>query len=513
MVDFWQGYAGFELANCTYTAPQAWLSLDPENVLALCCENGKTKTGVVVACFLVYIGVNDNSLDAFTGFFCKRVSKKWRLKDVLRTLPNSLVRYLNNFHALTEIQRFPSSSPLVLEHVIINNLPIMQNAPLIDIWDSGGIVWPPNKRDKKAVSSGSASSDVKENGGDSLNNIEWNEEEGCLSLKLDVVCNGDFMLVCSLPDAASDNSKDETSQILFRYTNTTGFLAPGPLTLSMKELDMYRGYVDCFDASAFSMILTFSAQLGIVSQETGMQFKTPGASFRDGISELTSKHCAPLLPNAVQEVAQLGHNESVTIAALTLAGNDVARAKAMLTSPTKQFKELIDSGMVSPTPQKEPAQQSPQSSPAGAGAQLVALASTPATAPLPPAAAASSPPPAGADASATDAGAGAGDGAPPAAPVATPDKYPKLGKVVAPDAMNRKQSAPAVLNPNVLAAAAAAAAGGEEAGEGQEMDKVGTQYTTQGSFALARAFRAVVLMHLLTHSRMHYLSLSLSHSR
>jgi hypothetical protein len=30
-------------------AMQAWLSLDEKNVLVLCCENGKTKTGVVVS--------------------------------------------------------------------------------------------------------------------------------------------------------------------------------------------------------------------------------------------------------------------------------------------------------------------------------------------------------------------------------------------------------------------------------------------------------------------------------
>jgi hypothetical protein len=422
---------------------------------------------------LVYIGVNDNSLDAFTGFFCKRVSKKWRLKDVLRTLPNSLVRYLNNFHALTEIQRFPSNSPLVLERVVINNLPIMQNAPLVDIWDSGGIVWPPNKREKKAVGSGSASGANDENGGDSINNMQWNEEEGCLSLKLDVVCNGDFMLVCSLPDANSDSTKDETSQILFRYTNTTGFLAPGPLTLSMKELDMYRGYVDCFDANAFSMILTFSAQVGVVSQETGMVFKSPQSSFRDGISELTSKHCAPLLPNAVQEVARLGHNESVTIAALTLAGNDVARAKEMLSAPTKQFQELIDSGLG--TPQKAPQAAGPL--------QPSSAPSTPSAVPGAPAAAADSPAAAGAGAGAGAAAAvnaaaippappaaGAVNTAamPPAPPAATPEKYPKLGKVASPAITDRKASAPAVLNPNMVAAAAAAEGGDE----GNEMDKM-----------------------------------------
>jgi hypothetical protein len=278
----------------------------------------------------VYIDVNDNALDAFTEFFCKRVSKKWRLKDVLHTMPNSLVRYLNNFHALKEIQRFPNSAPCVLERVVINNIPIMQNTPLIDIWDSGGIAWSPNTR---------------ENGGDSNDDIEWNDDESCLSLKPDVVCNGDFMLVCRLPDANSDSTKDETSQTLFRYTNTTGFLAPGPLTLSMKEIDVYRGYVDRFDANAFSMILTFSAQVG-VSQETSMQFKSQQSSFHDGISELMSKHCVPLLPSVVQEMACLGHTESATIAALTLAGNDVALAKEMLSSPTQQFQELIDSELV-----------------------------------------------------------------------------------------------------------------------------------------------------------------------
>ena len=37
-------------------ALQAWLRIDERNVVAMCCENGKTRTGVVASCFMLFGG-------------------------------------------------------------------------------------------------------------------------------------------------------------------------------------------------------------------------------------------------------------------------------------------------------------------------------------------------------------------------------------------------------------------------------------------------------------------------
>lgn len=34
----------------------AWLSISPSNVAVIHCHNGKSRTGVVVACYLRYVG-------------------------------------------------------------------------------------------------------------------------------------------------------------------------------------------------------------------------------------------------------------------------------------------------------------------------------------------------------------------------------------------------------------------------------------------------------------------------
>jgi hypothetical protein len=85
-------------------AMKAWLSLDPENVLLLSCKNGKTKTGIVVACFQMYMGFADNPSDAFTHFFNSRTSTTKTTKKVMRSFPRDELRYLNSFHTLAALE-------------------------------------------------------------------------------------------------------------------------------------------------------------------------------------------------------------------------------------------------------------------------------------------------------------------------------------------------------------------------------------------------------------------------
>ena len=58
----------FSLTSLT----QAWLDLDPSHAAFVFCSNGKTRTGIVIACLLRYFGRVDRALDGFSNFLLKR---------------------------------------------------------------------------------------------------------------------------------------------------------------------------------------------------------------------------------------------------------------------------------------------------------------------------------------------------------------------------------------------------------------------------------------------------------
>lgn len=48
---------------------KSWLDLKKENIAILHCANGRSRTGILMACFLRYIGAFEHTSDAF-DFFC-----------------------------------------------------------------------------------------------------------------------------------------------------------------------------------------------------------------------------------------------------------------------------------------------------------------------------------------------------------------------------------------------------------------------------------------------------------
>lgn len=49
---------------------QAWLSLKSGNIAVIHCANGKSRTGILVACYLRYTGVVQRVSEGF-DYFCK----------------------------------------------------------------------------------------------------------------------------------------------------------------------------------------------------------------------------------------------------------------------------------------------------------------------------------------------------------------------------------------------------------------------------------------------------------
>lgn len=53
-------------------ARQGWLDLDPENMAAVFCANGKARTSVLLGCFLRFEGEESTALAAYQRVWAKR---------------------------------------------------------------------------------------------------------------------------------------------------------------------------------------------------------------------------------------------------------------------------------------------------------------------------------------------------------------------------------------------------------------------------------------------------------
>ena len=62
----------FELIAQFCVDMHKWLSLDPRNVVACHCKAGKGRTGMLIACYLVFSKTCANSLEALNKFAKER---------------------------------------------------------------------------------------------------------------------------------------------------------------------------------------------------------------------------------------------------------------------------------------------------------------------------------------------------------------------------------------------------------------------------------------------------------
>ena len=51
---------------------QGWLDLNPENMAAVFCANGKARTSVLLACFLRFEGEESTAMEAYRRVWAKR---------------------------------------------------------------------------------------------------------------------------------------------------------------------------------------------------------------------------------------------------------------------------------------------------------------------------------------------------------------------------------------------------------------------------------------------------------
>jgi len=223
-----------------------------KKVALLYCANGKTRTAIAVACYLKFVGQVHKTRDGF-GHFLERRCPDHAVAphDVIRQLPASLHAFFDNFDNCMELGHYMNNKPLLLTAIALQGIPV-EDKPCLDIWDAAG---------RHVYSSHADLWDdlVETNPWAAPNDAvsQWADEEGFY--RVNVILQGDFCLLCRFGGAHAQDAGDAT-KIMFRYANTTAFLAAGgPYELPPAKVDLMRRYAHCFDPDDFLLSLLFKS--------------------------------------------------------------------------------------------------------------------------------------------------------------------------------------------------------------------------------------------------------------
>ncbi|EGZ07092.1 hypothetical protein PHYSODRAFT_565908 [Phytophthora sojae] len=285
-------------------ALDAWLSLDPQHVALVNCQTGKTRSGVVVACYLLFARLADDPTDAFVEFYRKRWDMKSLTPQALRNkTPPSIQRFLAGFHELLTEHKAPNDKPLLLKAIIFRQLPV-ELQPCVQIWDDYKLVFCTD-----ALHSGEGVAGAAAGGETPV--LDWNEEDGFFAILWEngVELDGGFSILCSFgEDYDNADDVDASSRVLFRYADSTLFLLPGLVTLKKHDLDLMKQYEHGFDEDQFSVDL--------VLHESNA--RKPRNS---GLVEITKHHVVLPDPAMHSNFIRMGFCETPTTFALQCSQN------------------------------------------------------------------------------------------------------------------------------------------------------------------------------------------------
>jgi len=232
--------------------------LPSRTVACIYCGNGKTRTGVTIACYLRFCNSVPNSLSGFK-IFCERrgimsssssTSPTQSEKDISSHIPPSLRQFFRNFDEVVNMRRFPYPEPLLLRSIQLKGVPV-DDMPCVDIWEHGDVLR------RRIFSSHEDNGNNYHSSNVNTSQLKkWDDEEGSYTVGK-LLLRQDFTLVCRFGGEFASDANDP-SKVLFRYVNNPNFLnGEKSLELNMADVDMMRRYADSFDEEDFLLTLVF----------------------------------------------------------------------------------------------------------------------------------------------------------------------------------------------------------------------------------------------------------------
>lgn len=287
-------------------AMSSWLRLHPQNVVVVQCKNGKSRSGLVVACLLRYCGYFDTAQEAFDYFRSKRSStdQSWVTVTLRRYL-----RYFNDI--LTLDGKVPSVVPLQLHQVILTTVPDFDGRggcdPGIEVYQEGRLVY------SSAIRKAELSLESSKNGAASDAENEGMDEELLRELKISMVLNPDkfdkdfnplvmmdsYNIIFRLDNMCLDgdvqvrvyhhNAQAGHNVTIFNLAFNTGFMAPGIVRLRMSDLEIPSSDTKRFDSE-------FAVDLVMAPDESGRAvISYESSSHRSFARDLMKlSHCHPV---------------------------------------------------------------------------------------------------------------------------------------------------------------------------------------------------------------------------
>ncbi|KAF4321410.1 hypothetical protein BBO99_00004843 [Phytophthora kernoviae] len=300
----------FDLIFRICYALNSWLSLDPQNVALINCQTGKTRSGVVVACYLLFTKLADDPTDAFVEFYRKRWDMKALTPQALRKkTPPSIQRFLSGFHALLESEKPSNDKPLLLKAIIFRQLPV-EVQPCVQIWDDYKLVFCTDAMH------------LGESGEAPV--LDWNEEDGFFAVLWEngIELDGGFSVLCSFGDDYDNaDDVDASSRVLFRYADSTLFLLPGLVTLKKHDLDLMKQYEHGFDEDQFSVDLVLHESTAKKRRNSVRVDYAGTNAIRQGLVEITKHHVVLPDPAMHSNFIRMGFSETPTTFALQCSQN------------------------------------------------------------------------------------------------------------------------------------------------------------------------------------------------
>jgi len=340
-------------------AVKAWLDMDPQNVLVVCCNSGVHASRLFIACYLVYSGDFANTYESLEYFYSNRVKKQMLAMDVLSKSNPSVKHFLNLFQSVIFINALPQPKPVKLFMILLDKLPLISAADnsiiarpgsffsLFEDFDEGEFklgrpivnLYVFNKFEKKLVYS-------------SCNNSEsimhWDPKQGKLLMKVEMELYGDLKLEVEFPN--------NSNKFLFTVPLHTGFLQKnGVHTLDASQLD-----------SQYRKVLPegFKVELVIQPHDTLPEdMYTVKYSHEIAMETLTSLHSVRPDPSKLDEMCSRGYEISSSVFALQRANNDLFDGVNFLRGLVRTSPQKIRSGRKSihETKNEQPAGKPPLS--------------------------------------------------------------------------------------------------------------------------------------------------------
>ena len=348
----------------------AYHALSPQNVACVYCQNGKTRTGVAIACYLKFSGRVQSSLDGFR-LFCRQCNMgsgdtiprrqqpleriltpnraasaaavgggassrhaNRSKQDVASLIPPSLLQLFHNFDDLIELRAWPNPQSLRLRAITLTGVPV-DDLPVVEIWDGA------TGRVYSSHDSNTATNDDDGVADDSSKTrlfgepAQWTDEEGFYLI--DKPLRSEFTILCRFGGTVADDAYDPT-KILFRYINHTAFLTWGAYQLSRDRVDIMRRYLGSFEDDFLVVLLFEPSKLARRSAVRLPPVLSGLAALRRGFI-LINDHHSVQSPLKILRVLEKGPPAWASGLATKLANRDSNRRDDILASP--QFVGLL----------------------------------------------------------------------------------------------------------------------------------------------------------------------------